>query len=129
MNSTLLKKDVIERVSEKLINEKIEIGGNGKKYKRKYHLKYTQKIITNVIEAFWEVVAEAIEDGHSIKMNGCIKMEPRYCKGYKLNMKGFSEKEGISPPRYKVKFTMGARLKRACKELFEKNCDFSSSER
>ena len=39
MNNELHKKDVINRISEKLINEKIEIGGNGKKYKRKYHLK------------------------------------------------------------------------------------------
>ena len=36
MDNVLLKKDIINKVSEKLINEKIEIGGNGKKYKRKY---------------------------------------------------------------------------------------------
>ena len=45
MNNVLHKKDIIDKISEKLIDEKIDIGGNGKKYKRKYHLKYTQKII------------------------------------------------------------------------------------
>ena len=36
MNSELHKKDIINKISEKLIDEKISIGGNGKKYKRKY---------------------------------------------------------------------------------------------
>ena len=61
-----------------------------KSIKRKYHLKYTQKIIANVLDAFWEVVSEAIEDGNSIKINNYIKMEPKYYKAVKLNANGFN---------------------------------------
>lgn len=45
----ILSTKYFNKISEKLIDEKIDIGGNGKKYKRKHHLKYTQKIIANVL--------------------------------------------------------------------------------
>ena len=45
MNNTLHKKEIIDGISEKLINERIVIGGNKSFYQRKYHLKYTKKII------------------------------------------------------------------------------------
>lgn len=122
MNKELHKKDIINKISEKLINEKISIGGNGKKYERKYHLKYTQKIIVNVLDAFWEVIAEAVEDGDSIKINNYIKMEPKYYKAVKLNANGFNNiKENIVPARYRIRFTMGKRLKEACRELSKKD--------
>ena len=124
MNNELHKKDIINKISEKLIDEKISIGGNGKKYKRKYHLKYTQKIIANVLDAFWEVVSEAIEDGNLIKINNYIKMEPKYYKAVKLNANGFNNiKENIVPARYRIRFTMGERLKEACRRLSQKKCD------
>ena len=127
MSNELHKKDIIDKISEKLIDEKITIGGNGKKYKRKYHLKYTQKIIANVLDAFWEVVSEAIEDGNSIKINNCIKMEPKYYKAVKLNANGFNNiKENIVPARYRIRFTMGERLKEACRRLSQKKCDDSA---
>lgn len=44
MNNVLLKKDIVNKISEKLIDEKIVIGGNKNVYKRKYHLKYTKKL-------------------------------------------------------------------------------------
>ena len=126
MSNELHKKDIIDKISEKLIDEKITIGGNGKKYKRKYHLKYTQKIIANVLDAFWEVVSEAIEDGNSIKINNYIKMEPKYYKAVKLNANGFNNiKENIVPARYRIRFTMGKHLKEACKRLSQKKCDDS----
>ena len=124
MSNELHKKDIIDKISEKLIDEKITIGGNGKKYKRKYHLKYTQKIIANVLDAFWEVVSEAIEDGNSIKINNYIKMEPKYYKAVKLNANGFNNiKENIVPARYRIRFMMGERLKEACRRLSQKKCD------
>ena len=89
MDNELHKKDIINKISEKLIDEKIVIGGNKSFYKRKYHLKYTQKIIANVIDAFWDVIAEIIEEGDSIKLYNYIKIEPRYYKAVKLNAKGF----------------------------------------
>ena len=127
MSNELHKKDIIDKISEKLIDEKITIGGNGKKYKRKYHLKYTQKIIANVLDAFWEVVSEAIEDGNSIKINNYIKMEPKYYKAVKLNANGFNNiKENIVPARYRIRFTMGERLKEACRRLSQNKCDDSA---
>lgn len=121
MSNELHKKDIIDKISEKLIDEKITIGGNRKKYKRKYHLKYTQKIIANVLDAFWEVVVESVEDGDSVKINNYIKMEPKYYKAVKLNANGFNNiKENIVPARYRIRFTMGERLKKACRKLTEK---------
>lgn len=126
MGNELHKKDIIDKISEKLINEKITIGGNGKKYKRKYDLKYTQKIIANVLDAFWNVVYESIENGNSIKINNYIKMEPKYYKAVKLNANGFNNiKENIVPARYRVRFTMGKHLKDACKRLMQKKSDNS----
>jgi len=128
MDNELHKKDIINKISEKLIDEKIVIGGNKSFYKRKYHLKYTQKIIANVIDAFWDVIAEIIEEGDSIKLYNYIKIEPRYYKAVKLNAKGFPGiKEKIVPARYRMKFIMGERLKGACRRLSQKKCgDFIS---
>lgn len=124
MMAVLLKRDMIDRVSKKLEGEKITIGGNGEKYKRKYHLKYTQKIIANVLDAFWEAVADAVEEGDSVKLNNYVKIEPRHYKAVKLNAKGFPGiKEDTVPARYKVKFTMGERLKEACRRLTQKKHD------
>ena len=123
MDNELHKKDIINKISEKLIDEKIVIGGNKSFYKRKYHLKYTQKIIANVIDAFWDVIAEIIEEGDSIKLYNYIKIEPRYYKAVKLNAKGFPGiKENIVPARYRMKFIMGERLKEACRRLSQKKC-------
>ncbi len=123
MDNELHKKDIINKISEKLIDEKIVIGGNKSFYKRKYHLKYTQKIIANVLDAFWDVIADVIEDGDSIKLYNYIKIEPRYYKAVKLNAKGFPGiKENIVPARYRMKFIMGERLKEACRKLSQKKC-------
>lgn len=124
MDNELHKKDIIDKISEKLINEKIVIGGNKTFYKNKYHLKYTQKIIANVLDAFWDVIAKTIEDGDSIKLYNYIKIEPRYYKAVKLNAKGFKNiKENIVPARYRIKFTVGERLKEASRRLSQKKCD------
>ena len=123
MNNVLHKMDVVNKISEKLIDEKIVIGGNKSFYKRKYHLKYTQKIIANVLDAFWDVIADVIEDGDSIKLYNYIRIEPKYFKAIKLNSKIFKGiKENIVPARYKMKFIMDERLKEACRRLSEKKC-------
>ncbi|MEH2956960.1 HU family DNA-binding protein [Candidatus Merdisoma sp. JLR.KK006] len=129
MDNELHKKDIINKISEKLIDEKIVIGGNKSFYKRKYHLKYTQKIIGNVLDAFWDVIAEVIEDGDSIKLYNYIKIEPRYYKAVKLNAKGFPGiKENVVAARYRMKFIMGERLKEACRRLSQKKCSDDTSE-
>ena len=130
MDNELHKKDIINKISEKLIDEKIVIGGNKNFYKRKYHLKYTQKIIGNVLDAFWDVIAEIIEDGDSIKLYNYIKIEPKYFKSVKLTAKGFNGiRENIVPARYKMKFIMGERLKEACRVLSQKKCGNSILDR
>ena len=127
MSDVLHKQDIINRISERMADERIVIGGNGKKYKRKYHLRYSQKIIANVLEAFGEVIAEAVEDGNSVKLKSYIKMEPRYYKAVKLNANGFNNiNENIVPARYRIRFTMGERLKEACRKLSQKKCDDSA---
>lgn len=129
MNNVLHKMDVVNKISEKLIDEKIVIGGNKSFYKRKYHLKYTQKIIANVLDAFWDVIAETIEDGDSIKLYNYIRIEPKYFKSVKLTAKGFNGiRENIVPARYKMKFIMGERLKEACRVLSQKKCGDSISD-
>ena len=123
MDNELHKKDIINKISEKLIDEKIVIGGNKSFYKRKYHLKYTQKIIANVLDAFWDVIADVIEDGDSIKLYNYIKIEPKYFKSIKLKSKTFNGiKENLVPARYRMKFIMGERLKEACRRLSQKKC-------
>lgn len=127
MNNVLHKMDVVNKISEKLIDEKIVIGGNKSFYKRKYHLKYTQKIIANVLDAFWDVIADVIEDGDSIKLYNYIRIEPKYFKSIKLTAKSFNGiRENIVPARYKMKFIMGERLKEACRRLSEKKCGDSA---
>lgn len=115
MNNVLHKKDIIKRVEERLFytNTKIVIGGNGKVYKRKYHLKYTQKIIITVLTAFFEVLAEVIEQGESATFSPYIKIEPRKKKGYNIYNKETME-------YYSTKFTGMNRFKSACKCLAEK---------
>ncbi len=121
MNRELHKGDIVKKISDKLSNEKIVIGGNKEFYKRKYHLKYTQKIISNVLDSFWEVVADTIEEGDSIKLNSYIKIEPKFYNEITMNANGFKGiNENVIPARYKMKFKIGERLKNACKRLSER---------
>lgn len=125
MNKVLHKNDIIKKISNKLYNEKIVIGGNKELYKRKYHLKYTQKIISNVLDSFWEVVAETVEEGDSIKLNKYIKIEPKFYNERTMNANGFKGiNENVVPPRYKIKFKVGERLKIACERLLDYSKDY-----
>lgn len=121
MSKELCKKDIVKRTADKLNDEKIVIGGNKEFYKSKYHLKYTQKIISNVIDAFWEVVAEAIEEGNTVKILNYIKMEPKYYGERLRDANGFRGMgQYIIPPRYAVKYTTGKRFKEICRKLLER---------
>lgn len=125
MNKELHKNDIAKKISDKLIDEKIVVGGNKYVYKRKYHLKYTQKIITNVIDAFWEVVADTIAEGDSIKLYNYIKIEPVYLKERVIKSNGVigSNEENIVPAQYRIRFAIGEYLKGACRKLLEKNTE------
>ena len=119
MNNTLHKNDIVDKVSEKLKTERIEIGGNKYFYKRKYHLMYSEKIIRKVLDAFWSVVAETIEDGDSVKIYNYMTISPKYYKEREVNSFDGSGKY-TSSPRYKIKVSVEGRLKEACKILFNK---------
>lgn len=69
MNKQLLKKDIVDRVVEKLWTEgkRIEIS-NQKYIYNKYRLKYTQKVVNNVINAFWGIIADVLAEGDSVKL-------------------------------------------------------------
>ena len=88
--------------------------------------KYTQEDVENIVSAFWNVIYESIENGDSIKINNYVKMEHKYYKAVKLNANGFNNiTENIVPARYRIRFTMGERLKEACRRLSQKKCDNS----
>lgn len=121
MGKELHKNEIVKLISQKLSGEKIVIGGNKEYYKRKYHLKYTQKIILKVLDAFWDVVADAVEEGDTVKIADYIKIEPKYYKEVNKNASGFKGVyEYIIPEKYKLKFKMGRRLKQACENLTER---------
>lgn len=52
----VFKSDLERKIGEKLKDTKIVIGGNKQFYKKRYHLKNTQEIIHNVINAFLETM-------------------------------------------------------------------------
>ena len=86
-------------------------------------------LIAKVIDAFWDVIAEAVEDGDSIKMNSYIKIEPKYYKAVKLNAEGLKwVKENVVPARYRIRFTMGERLKESCRRLSDKKLNNENSD-
>ena len=99
--------------------------------------KYTQEDVENIVSAFWNVIYESIENGDSIKINNYVKMEPKYYKAVKLNANGFNNiTENIVPARYRIRFTMGERLKEACRrcrfmeetDLYERYQKFTGKE-
>lgn len=124
MNQQLFKNDIVDKISERLRNDRIVIGGNKIAYKRKYHLRYGEKIIRKVLDAFLDVIVDTIENGDSLRIYDYFRIDPHYFKEMSLKANGFSavnEDDNIYvPPRYKVKFKPGKRLKEACKKLSER---------
>lgn len=108
MNQKLNKNDLIHRISDKLSDERIVVGGNKELYKRKYHLIYSHVIIRKVLNAFLDVLVDAIAEGNSVGLDGCMILEPKY------------HKETITPAGYRLKLRTGVRMKDACKQLTEK---------
>lgn len=58
--------DMVKKIVDNLSDKKIVIGGNKILYKNKYHLKYTQQIVDNVLEALFDTVMEELENGNMI---------------------------------------------------------------
>ncbi len=108
MNQKINKNDLVRRISDKLSDERIVVGGNKELYKRKYHLSYSHVIIRKVLNAFLDVLVDAIAEGNSVGLDGCMILEPKY------------HKETITPAGYRLKLRTGVRMKAACKQLTEK---------
>lgn len=108
MNQKINKNDLVHRISDKLSDDRIVVGGNKELYKRKYHLSYSHVIIRKVLNAFLDVLVDAISEGNSVGLDGCMILEPKYYK------------ETITPAGYRLKLRTGVRMKEACQQLTEK---------
>lgn len=104
--NTIFRKELIDRISAKLSKERIVVGGNKHAYKRKYQLKFTEIIISKVLDAFWDVVADAITDGDKIQIQHYLSIYPKYVTNGKAD-------------NYCIRVKAMERLKRACKTLTE----------
>lgn len=119
MNEKIIKPGIVKKVVDKLDGTKIEIGGNKESYKRKYHLKYTQEIVDNVITAFMDSIVDIIENGDSVKLNSYMVLEPKYYVE-KRARNVYANEEYIMPAQYRVKLNVGTKLEEACKRLSER---------
>lgn len=63
MKKKYTKKDLIRKITEKMIGQKIIIGGNKVFYKKRYNLKYSQQIVENVLLAFFDVTCDILSEG------------------------------------------------------------------
>lgn len=121
MNQKINKNEIIDRISRKLSDERIVVGGGKNNYKRKYHLRINKWIIGKVLNALLDVLVEVIEEGDSVIFAGYMVLEPRYFKEIRRRANCFGdEKETITPAGYRLKIKAGVRMKDACKTLTEK---------
>jgi len=117
MNERVNRAGIISKTTEKLKDKKIVIGGNREKYKRKYHLQYTQEIVDNVLAAFMDTLGDIISNGDTTVLNGYMTIEPKYYKAKRGT--DLSNNTILWPGGYKVKIKSGSKLKEACKKLNE----------
>ena len=120
MNHKINKNEIIDRISKKLSDERIVVGGK-KNYKRTYHLRISKWIIGKVLNSLLDVLVEVIEEGDSVIFAGYMVLEPRCFKEIRRRTNCFGdEKETIIPAGYRLKIKAGVRMKDACKTLTEK---------
>lgn len=105
---TINKNELIDRISAKLNKERIVVGGNKHTYKKRYHLKYTEVIISKVVDAFWSVVADTIADGDKISIQNYMTIYPKYATNGNFNS-------------YCIKTKAKENLKEACRILNDKD--------
>ena len=119
MNEKIIKPGMVKKVVDKLEGTRINVGGNKEFYKSEYHLQYTQEIVDNVISAFLETITEVIENGDSVRLNGYMLIEPKYY--VKRKARNVIEDKGmILPEQYRVKVSIGSKLKKACKRFSDR---------
>lgn len=123
MKHELLKKEIVNRVVDKLYadGERIEIS-NQKYIYNKYRLKYSQKVVRNVINAFWDIVADALAEGDTVKLNSYLIIEPKYYEP-KVNRNNLGKTEDETyyiPERYRPRFYPGSKILQAYEKLNER---------
>lgn len=104
--------DMVKKIVDNLSDKKIVIGGNKILYKNKYHLKYTQQIVDNVLEALFDTVMEEIENGNMINFQNYFSIKPELRKPKKARNVVTGE-DMIIPERYQFKVKAGLLLKQA----------------
>ena len=123
MKHELLKKEIVNRVVAKLYadGERIEIS-NQKYIYNKYRLKYSQKVVRNVINAFWDIVADALAEGDTVKLNKYLIIEPKYYEP-KINRNNLGKTDDETyyiPERYRPRFYAGSKIVQAYEKLNER---------
>ena len=101
--------DMVKKIVDNLSDKKIVIGGNKILYKNKYHLKYTQQIVDNVLEALFDTVMEELENGNMINFQNYFSIKPELRKSKKARNVVTGE-DMIIPERYQFKVKGGLLL-------------------
>lgn len=112
--------DMVKKIVDNLSDKKIVIGGNKILYKNKYHLKYTQQIVDNVLEALFDTVMEELENGNVINFQNYFSIKPELRKPKKARNVVTGE-DMIIPERYQFKVKAGVLLKQACDYFNDKS--------
>ena len=112
--------DMVKKIVDNLSDKKIVIGGNKILYKNKYHLKYTQQIVDNVLEALFDTVMEELENGNMINFQNYFSIKPELRKSKKARNVVTGE-DMIIPERYQFKVKAGLLLKQACDYFNDKS--------
>lgn len=111
---------MVKKIVDNLSDKKIVIGGNKILYKNKYHLKYTQQIVDNVLEALFDTVMEELENGNMINFQNYFSIKPELRKPKKARNVVTGE-DMIIPERYQFKVKAGLLLKQACDYFNDKS--------
>lgn len=112
--------DMVKKIVDNLSDKKIVIGGNKILYKNKYHLKYTQQIVDNVLKALFDTVMEELENGNMINFQNYFSIKPELRKPKKARNVVTGE-DMIIPERYQFKVNGGLLLKQACDYFNDKS--------
>ena len=112
--------DMVKKIVDNLSDKKIVIGCNKILYKNKYHLKYTQQIVDNVLEALFDTVMEELENGNMINFQNYFSIKPELRKPKKARNVVTGE-DMIIPERYQFKVKAGLLLKQACDYFNDKS--------
>lgn len=112
--------DMVKKIVDNLSDKKIVIGGNKILYKNKYHLKYTQQIVDNVLEALFDTVMKELENGNMINFQNYFSIKPELRKSKKARNVVTGE-DMIIPERYQFKVKAGLLLKQACDYFNDKS--------